>query len=117
MLQLDLPDPIEVRHPFVRHAIEEVQARSVAQSACDVYSRGLHNGLANDGLVKLASAPMRQNTIDSRTLSAAIADWIGTLGAEHVITDESIVQAAGTATFATLAQVGAILRPANRRDV
>jgi 4-cresol dehydrogenase (hydroxylating) len=44
-------------------------------------------------------------------LTAALADWRALLGDPYVLTDPEVLSAAGRATFATTARVGAILRP------
>lgn len=51
------------------------------------------------------------------TLSAAIAQWRTLLGDEFVISDPATLRRAGTATFATTADVHAILKPGTRSDV
>src|SRR5690349_18108276 len=43
----------------------------------------------------------------------AIEDWIGLLGAEHVIREQRTLEAAGRATFETNVSVPVVLRPAN----
>lgn len=50
-------------------------------------------------------------------LASALDAWIAILGAEHVLTESSILCAAQTATFATSQHILAILRPANREQV
>ena len=48
---------------------------------------------------------------------AALHEWQAALGSAHVISEPAALEAASTATFATPAQVRAILRPASREQV
>jgi 4-cresol dehydrogenase (hydroxylating) flavoprotein subunit len=48
---------------------------------------------------------------------AALLEWAGALGKDHVIADPPSLAAAQTATFATAQSVPAILRPASREEV
>jgi 4-cresol dehydrogenase (hydroxylating) len=50
-------------------------------------------------------------------LAGALAAFADALGAEHVVTAEPALDAASTATFATLARVAAIVRPGSRDEV
>lgn len=50
-------------------------------------------------------------------LAGAIAEWTSALGREHVVCDPDALGAASTATFATCAEVQAVLRPASRDEV
>jgi 4-cresol dehydrogenase (hydroxylating) flavoprotein subunit len=47
----------------------------------------------------------------------ALHDWIAAVGAEYVVTQDSALEEAETATFATAARIPAIVRPANREEV
>jgi 4-cresol dehydrogenase (hydroxylating) len=50
-------------------------------------------------------------------LPPALGEWTALLGRANVITDEAVLDAAGTATFATPSRVLTILRPATRDEV
>jgi 4-cresol dehydrogenase (hydroxylating) flavoprotein subunit len=49
--------------------------------------------------------------------SGAVAAWLDVLGTDYVITSESVLEQAETATFSTHQQVCAILRPGDRQQV
>src|SRR5262245_64996556 len=50
-------------------------------------------------------------------LSGALREWVTALGGAHVIQTPETLHEASTATFATQAQVQAIVRPGNRAEV
>lgn len=53
----------------------------------------------------------------NESLSQSLAAWVDTVGVDHVITDQGILDAVGTATFSTSQHVAAIVKPANREEV
>lgn len=55
--------------------------------------------------------------MDNSALVSALREWEASLGSAYVDRDPRSLDAAGTATFNTTSQVGAILRPANREQV
>ncbi len=52
-----------------------------------------------------------------QALETAITKWQSLIGSENVITDPTKLAAAGTATFRTVSNVQAILRPGSREEV
>lgn len=54
---------------------------------------------------------------DGRTLAEALAAWRDLLGPDGVSTDQGLLEAAETATFATDRKIPAIVRPRSREDV
>jgi 4-cresol dehydrogenase (hydroxylating) len=57
------------------------------------------------------------SSVDGPTLTRALVAWRQAIGSSSVSAESEILQAAGTATFATTRQVLAILRPADRAQV
>jgi len=55
--------------------------------------------------------------MDARSLTEAVSAWTGALGGAHVILDQTALDDAATATFATRSKVEVILQPGSVEDV